>query len=296
MITYTLEKPTVTCRNVLGESPIWDTDRAKLFWVDIDLGLLYGFCPYTLEVEVHSIGQKVGCVALTKSERLLLATEFGFAFYQPGDPPPQNFCNVIPPGSGNMFNDGKISPDGAFWVGSKGPAGTSRLYSLDQDLCFTTVIDGLSISNGIGWSQDGCFFYHTDSFDRHIYRYTTVNNALTRREIFYTPPTGTPDGLTIDSDGNIWTALWDGSRVIQLSPEGFELAEILLPVSRPTSVSFGGADLRTLFITSASVDLSAKELSTQPYAGDLFSIRLPNFGLPENRFNLTQLISSKLTC
>jgi sugar lactone lactonase YvrE len=248
--------------------------------------LLYGFCPYTLEVEVHSIGQKVGCVALTKSERLLLATEFGFAFYQPGDPPPQNFCNVIPLGSGNMFNDGKISPDGAFWVGSKGPAGTSRLYSLDQDLCFTTVIDGLSISNGIGWSQDGCFFYHTDSFDRHIYRYTTVNNALTRREIFYTPPTGTPDGLTIDSDGNIWTALWDGSRVIQLSPEGFELAEILLPVSRPTSVSFGGADLRTLFITSASVDLSAKELSTQPYAGDLFSIRLPNFGLPENRFKL----------
>lgn len=286
MITYTLDKPTVVCRNVLGESPIWDPDRGKLFWVDIDLGLLYGFRPNTLEVEVHSIGQKVGCVALTKSERLLLATEFGFAFYQPGDPPPQNFCNVIPPGSGNMFNDGKISPDGAFWVGSKGPAGTSRLYCLDQDLCCTTLIEGLSISNGIDWSQDGRFFYHTDSFDRHIYRYTIVKNALTRREIFYTPPNGTPDGLTIDSDGNIWTALWDGSRVVQLSREGEEIAEILLPVSRPTSVSFGGEDLRTLFITSASVDLSAKELSSQPYAGDLFSIRLPNFGLPENLFKL----------
>jgi len=237
-------------------------------------------------MKVHQIGQKLGCIALTETDLLLLATEIGFAFYRAGDPPPTNFLDVIPQGVGSMFNDGKVSPNGEFWAGSKGPRGTSKLYCLSHDLTCNILLEDISISNGIGWSLDGKFFFHTDSLDHTIYRYTLQDERLTNREIFYTPPEGTPDGLTIDAKGNLWVAIWDGGRVIQLSPEGEELAQILLPVSCPTSVAFGGQDLRTLYITSASVDLTNKEKSAQAFAGVLFSIQTQAVGLPPKRFIL----------
>ena len=113
-----------------------------------------------------------------------------------------------------------------------------------------------------------------------------MNNLPINREVFYTPPIGTPDGLALDTAGNLWVAIWDGSRVVQLSPDGEELAQILLPVSRPTSVAFGGLKMRTLYITSASVDLSEDEKSAQPYAGALFSVEVGAKGLPTGRFHL----------
>ena len=286
MLTYTLQKPLIHCANLLGECPFWDSNRQTLFWIDIDLGLIYEYDPENSKLKVHEIGQKLGCIALTETDHLLLATEFGFSFYRTGDAPPTNFLNVIPQGVGSMFNDGKVSPDGEFWVGSKGPRGTSKLYCLSQDLSCSVVLENISISNGIGWSLDGRFFFHTDSLDHNIYRYTLQGKNLTNREVFYTPAEGTPDGLTIDADGNLWVAIWDGGRVVHLSPEGKELAQILLPVSRPTSVAFGGADLRTLYITSASVDLSENEKGAQPFAGALFSIQTQVMGLPSQRFIL----------
>lgn len=286
MVTYHIENPLINCENVLGECPLWDPRRQSLFWIDIDQGLLYQYQPSSLGLQVHQIGQKLGCIALTDTDQLLLATEFGFAFYQPGDAIPENFLDVIPKGLGEMFNDGKVSPGGEFWVGSKGTRGTAKLYRLDPDLSVDAVIEKISISNGIGWSLNGKFFFHTDSLDHAIYRHTLQGKELTHKKVFYTPPEGTPDGLTIDADGNLWIAIWDGGRVVQLSPEGEELAQILLPVSRPTSVAFGGADMRTLYITSASVDLTDKEKSAQPHAGALFSILLDISGLPSQRFIL----------
>lgn len=286
MFTYSIDTPLIHCKNVLGESPLWDPNREVLFWIDIDLGLLHEYHPNSPDLKVHQIGQKLGCIALTETENLLLATEFGFAFYQPGDPPPANFLDVIPSGFGSMFNDGKVSPDGEFWAGSKGPRGTSKLYRLSHDLACSILLEDVSISNGIGWSLDGKFFFHTDSLDHAIYRYSLHGNKLTNKEIFYTPPEGTPDGLTIDAEGNLWVAIWDGGRVVQLSPDGKELAQILLPVSRPTSVVFGGKDLHTLYITSASVDLTEKEKSAQPFAGALFSIQTRATGLSSKRFIL----------
>lgn len=286
MLTFSVEKPLVDCKTLLGECPIWDPIREVLFWVDIDQGLLYEYSPQSLGLKVHQIGQKLSCVALTKTDRLLLATERGFAFYQPGDPPPANFLNVISMGTDSMFNDGKVSPDGEFWAGSKGPRGTSKLYRLSHELTCSILLEDISISNGIGWSLDGKFFFHTDSLDHTIYRYTLQGEELTNKEIFYTPPQGTPDGLTIDADGNLWVAIWDGGRVVQLSAQGEEMAQILMPVSRPTSLVFGGKDLRTLYITSASVDLTEKEKSAQPYAGALFSVQTKAVGLAPKRFIL----------
>lgn len=286
MLTYTIRKPLVKTDNLLGESPLWDQDRQTLFWVDIDRGLLNAFLPATAEFQVYEIGQKLGCIALTQDGHLLLATELGFASYLPGDSAPANFMNVIPPHKGLMFNDGKVSPDGEFWVGSKGPRGEASLYRLSESLDCRILIENISISNGIGWSLDHKFFYHTDSLNRTIYRYSLQGKELANKEVFYTPLLGTPDGLAIDADGNLWVAIWDGWRVVKISPEGKETAQILLPVSRPTSVAFGGKDLSTLFITSASVELSSTELAEQPLAGSLFSITLSVHGQLSNRFML----------
>lgn len=286
MLTFNLDKPFIHCANVLGECPLWDPIRQALFWIDIDLGWLYEYHPSSTNLKVHKIGQKVGCIALTNTDQLLLATELGFAWYRPGEAPPEDFLQVIPNGAGAMFNDGKVSPDGELWVGSKGPRNSARLYRLSQNQQVEVILEGISISNGIGWSLDGNFFYHTDSLDHTIYRYFMDGKKLTNKNIFYAPPVGTPDGLTLDADGNLWVAIWDGGRVVQLSPEGKEMAQILLPVSRPTSLTFGGSDLRTLFITSASVDLTEKEKSAQPFAGALFSVGVDVAGLPTERFIL----------
>lgn len=286
MLTSTIDKPLIQCKNVLGECPLWDPIRQVLFWIDIDMGLLHEYNPKTLDLEVNEIGQKLGCIALTETDRLLLATELGFAFYRAGEPPPTNFLDVIPQSIGSMFNDGKVSPNGELWIGSKGPRGTSKLYRLSHDLTCSILLEDISISNGIGWSLDGRYFFHTDSLDHSIYRYTLQGEKLTDKEVFYTPAKGTPDGLTIDAGGNLWVAIWDGGRIVQLSPEGKELAQILMPVSRPTSIAFGGKNLTTLFITSASVDFSEKEKSAQPYAGALFSIQPQVAGLPSQSFLL----------
>ena len=291
MLTINLNKPLIHCANLLGECPLWDPIRKTLFWIDIDLGLLYEYNPNSTNLKVHELGQKIGCIALTETQQLLVATERGFAFYCPGDPPPQNFLEVIPDGAGSMFNDGKVSPGGEFWVGSKGPRLTAKLYRLSRTQQIDVILEGISISNGIGWSLDGKYFFHTDSLDRQIYRYTLLGQKLTNKEIFYSPPEGTPDGLTMDSDGNLWIAIWNGGRVVQLSPEGKELTQILLPVSRPTSLTFGGSDLRTLYITSASVDLTDKEKSAQPFAGALFSIPLSTVGTQGERYNYTQSLN-----
>ena len=116
------------------------------------------------------------------------------------------------------------------------------------------------------------------------YRFDVSSGELTQREVFFTTWDGTPDGLTVDSAGNIWVAIWDGWMFIRLSPEGQILDEIRLPVCRPTSVTLGGKDMRTLFITSASVELSADELATQPLAGDLFAISVETPGKSANLF------------
>lgn len=286
METYIIDRPLIQTSNLLGESPLWDPVRQMLFWIDIDRGLLHSFHPETGSIRIDEIGQKLGCIALTNKDDLLLATELGFAFYKPGSPAPENFLNVIPPNQGLMFNDGKVSPTGEFWVGSKGPRGKASLYRLCGDLTCHVILDVISISNGVGWTSDGRFFYHTDSQDRKIYRYTLCGGKPTNRETFYIPSEGTPDGLSLDTEGNLWVAIWDGWRVVQLSPAGEELAQILLPISRPTSVAFGGKDLKTLYITSASVDLTPAELADQPYAGALFSIALSAQGVPSERFML----------
>lgn len=189
----------------------------------------------------------------------------------------------------NRFNDGKCDRQGRFWFGSMSPGKTQgSLYRYDSDGSLHLMETKLAISNGLGWSPDQKTFYLTDSPTQKIYAYNfdAVTGKISDRRIFVdlTGESFYPDGMAIDSQGNIWSAMWDGWCVICFNPKGEEISRIQLPIQRPTSCTFGGEDLRTLYITSASVGLSEEEIEKSFYSGDLFAVETNTIGLPTDIF------------
>lgn len=273
MKTIEISKPLLSCQDTLGESPLWDHRRNALFWVDIDEGLIHSYQPSSQETETWAVSKNIGCIALHANGGFIVATEKGLSYWDPETSCKNEFLSVKHSHPDNLFNDGKVDPLGRFWIGSKGPKGSSNLWMF-QGNNLEVKINDLWISNGLDWAVNEGVFYHTDSGDKTIYRYDIDLKMaeLSNRSCFFQPENGTPDGLTIDSDGNIWTAIWDGWKVLQLSQTGEILTEVRVPVQRPTSVAFGGKDLKTLYITSASEGLTPTDRLAQPYAGDLFAI------------------------
>ena len=191
----------------------------------------------------------------------------------------------------NRFNDGKVDRQGRFWAGTlndaeKQPLGS--LYRLDADGTVTLMQDGAVVSNGIGWSPDDRTLYFTDSVIRTIWAFDfdPAAGAIANRRIFAEVPDGTgyPDGLTVDSEGFVWSAVWDGWRIVRYDPSGRIDREVVMPVQRPTSCMLGGPDLKTLYVTSASIHLDAGALERGPLAGGLFALEADVPGLPEPRF------------
>lgn len=274
--------------NILGESPLWHPLENSLYWLDIEGGLLQRYQPSLEKLEVFDLEKRAGSFGFRKDGGLVLATESGFAFWSEHEGVSEDFLRIYPHNGAIMMNDGRVDSLGRFWAGSKGPAGSSSLFCLEPDLSFHRVLDKLTISNGIDWSPDGKYCYFTDSGEQAIYRFRIYDGQLREKKVFFSTQgrhqPGTPDGLSVDADGNVWSAIWDGSKVIQLSPEAEILQEIYLPVSRPTSLTFGGSDLGDLYITSASVELTPEQLGNQSQAGDIFCCRVEIPGRPPNFF------------
>jgi sugar lactone lactonase YvrE len=167
------------------------------------------------------------------------------------------------------------------------PFSRGALYRLDPNGNYREVISGVGISNGLGWSPDNRLMYYTDSRKRTIwvYDFDFESGAISNQQIFVTTPQEyIPDGLTVDAEGYVWSAKWDGWKVVRYAPDGSVDIEVELPVQRPTSCIFGGSDLTDIFITSASTGLSKSELAEQPLAGCVFIVDSGTKGLPEPRF------------
>ncbi len=288
MNSFCLTNSLIKVNDKLGECPVWNDETQKLFWTDIDRGVIHKFDPNRNRLKSYNIGKKIGCLALKKDGGLVLATETGFSEWNTSVGLKPEFMRVYEPPSPVMFNDGLVDLYGNLWVGTKGPKNQAKLFILDKDKKLHVKLEELTISNGIDWSLDNRVFYHTDSGERTIFRYNFDPQTLelSNKKVFYIPEVGTPDGLTVDSQDNLWVAIWDGWKVVQLSPDGELMSEIELPVQRPTSVILGGQDLKTLFITSASVDLPEATLyGEQPMAGDLFAVQVPISGKKANRIS-----------
>jgi sugar lactone lactonase YvrE len=282
-------------RATLGEGPVWDGVRGVLWWVDIKRQTLRAFRPDPGELSGAPDGEwslpgQIGCLGLWGVDRLIVALEQGIYGFDPASATLARHGTLAPEAGATRFNDGKVDPMGRLWVGSlddKTYPATGALYSIEASGLHQRRLNGISCSNGIGWAPDGGTMYFTDSMRRVIWAFdfNRETGAITRqRDFAHIPAPAVPDGLAVDAEGNVWSALWDGSAIARFAPDGRQIERIAMPVPRPTSCAFGGADMRTLFITSASIDLTPAQLGESPAAGGLFALRTDTPGVPVAAF------------
>ncbi len=282
-------QPVLAARARLGECPVWDAQQQQLYWIDIYNHRVHQFDPATGNSRWFETGDLVSAIALAGDNRLLLALRDRLAWLDTQTAQISVLHQIEFPYPDTRPNDGKCDPQGRFWIGSiSETTGQAALYRYDSDGSLHLMETGLTISNGLGWSPDGATFYLTDSPRRQIYAYDfeaetgSISNRRVLVDLGDEPVE--PDGLAVDSQGNLWSALWDGWAVVCFSPAGQELQRVKMPVQRPTCVTFGGADFSDLYITSASVGLSQKEIQQGLYAGDLFRFSPDIPGMPTHSF------------
>ncbi|MDQ3579204.1 MAG: SMP-30/gluconolactonase/LRE family protein [Actinomycetota bacterium] len=262
----------------VGEGPTWDPVGQRLLWVDIPRGAIHSFDPATGNDHVVHAGQPVGAVIARQRGGLLLAARDGFAAWD------GTKLTMIAPVEAkraeNRMNDGKVDPAGRFWAGTMAldsTPGAGALYRLHEDHRVESVLDGLTIPNGIDWSPDGTTMYFIDSTPGTVtaFSYDDASGAIANPKTLIEIPAevGMPDGMTVDSAGDLWIAVWGGSAVRCYTPDGALVGHVEVPVSQVTSCAFGGPDLADLYITTASAGLSPIQRVEQPHAGALFRVR-----------------------
>ncbi len=254
-----------------GEGPCWEAQWGGLRWVDMLAGDVLSLEAATGQVRRRHVGTVAAALRPRRGGGMVLALERGFALDEP-----QGELTLLEPvwqDSGVRMNDGGCDPHGRFYCGSMaydGAAGRGALYRLNHDLTVTTVLTGVTISNGLAWSPDGSLAYYVDTPTRRIdvFDYTD-DGVLTGRRPFATVRRGFPDGLTVDAQGGVWVALWDGGAVHRYSPTGELEAVVKLPVTRPTACTFGGDAFESLYITTSQLE---RDLAAEPLAGAVFRV------------------------
>lgn len=264
----------------LGEGVIWDAAHQRLLSVDIMRGRVHVVDPATGAARTLDVGQPVGAVVPWQRDALMAAVRDGFARLDLADGRLTFVAHVELDKPGQRMNDGACDAAGRFWAGTmcmQERPGRGALYRLDADGSTRPMIEGVSISNGIDWSPDQSRMYYVDSPTQRVdvFDFDLAAGAIASRRPFVAidPADGSPDGLTVDAEGAIWLALWGGSAIRRYLPDGRLDRVIPLPVTHPTTCAFGGPDLADLFITSATIRLSAVERRQQPLAGTILRFR-----------------------
>lgn len=267
---------------LLSEGPRWDEENQELLWVDI-LGCRFHRATVTADgrpdrVRTITVDRHVGAVAPVAGGGYLLAAGPGFVFVDAGGA----IRELAQPEAGHpevRMNDGACDPQGRFWAGTMAydeTPGAGTLYRLELDGRCSTVLTGLTISNGIGWSPDGTVMYLSDSGTGRVdaFDFDGVTGALSgRRTLLHIDQPGmAPDGLTVDEQGDIWVGLYGGWSVRRYGPDGSLRGAVPIPVAQATSCVFGGPDRRTLFVTTGRERLQQAVLEHQPDAGRLFAV------------------------
>jgi len=279
-------------RAELGEGPRWHGSEQCLYWVDIPRNELHRFDPATGRDEIRRFTDPVGCFAFRARGGLVLAMKDGLALLDDWAAEPVPFGEQVFAGRPDLrSNDGRTDPAGRFWVGSVNMAKSARdaaLYRIDAAGRWTLIENDMMTCNGAAFNADGTAFRHADTPSHRLRGYAVdpVTGNLSDRRIIhqFVQDKGRPDGGSFDAEGCYWSALFDGGRVVRLSPDGEIMQTVALPVSRPTMIAFGGADLRTAYVTTARSGLSDEALAMQPHAGALFSFPVAVPGLAETPF------------
>lgn len=281
----------VHVENEIGESPIWIEEEQALYWVDTESNYIFRIEPESKKLDKFKPEMPVVSISRYKSNDWLLITKTGLGFWSKET----NKCEFIVNPESNpdiKFNDGCIDKQGRLVAGTFNPSNLESpdgsLYRLDADKKIHKIDSGFAVPNGITFSLDGKTLYVTEMFRSRIlsYNYDTKTGNVSGKKTFVEvpPEKGRPDGLITDSNGNLWSAHWGGSRITQYDATGKILQEVPMPVDSITCLAFGGKNLDELYITTAWYGMSKEERSKKPLSGDLFRIKTNSKGLLEEKY------------
>ena len=273
--------------DVLGEVPRWHALENALYWIDALKPAIYRLDPATGVVESWAPPEKLGSFAPSAGGGLIIAGRNGFALYDPRGGSFERIADPEDQAAENILNDGRCDSHGRFWAGSMTKTmqrASGKLYRVDHGHVDARD-DGIWVSNGVAWSPDDKTMYFADSHMHTIfaYDYDIATGAIGGRRVFADTKdrSGVPDGASVDTDGFLWVAMFDGACLARYAPDGRLDRTVPMPVSRPTACAFGGPDLRTMYVTTARFRLAPDKLAAEPYAGGLLALDVGVQGLPE---------------
>lgn len=279
---------------MVGESPIWRPEEQSLYWVDIQNKQIHRFDPSSGTNQTFDLPEIVTCIALRAGGGLVLTLRKHFATFAPATLKLERLGEVESDLPDNRFNDGQCDPQGRFWAGTMDAvhwsAPSGNLYRLDADKTISLMQPNVICSNGSGWSPDGRKMYYTESFRYAIlvYDFDACTGAISNRLPFATLVNnsgGFPDGMTVDADGFVWSNVVGLGQIHRYDPQGKLERIVQLSVPRATDCTFGGRDLKTLYVTTARETMTPEQLAAAPLSGSLFAIDCDVRGLPSNSFS-----------
>jgi len=289
----------IDVQDQLGEGVIWRASDSTVWWVDILGRRIHCLAWPSLALKTHDTIERPTALAFIagRDDVMVVSFESGFALWSPESGATHWLARPNTLGDGVRLNDGRVDPDGRFWVGSMSehtvPAGIlppGALFRMTASGKAEPVLAGLHISNGICWSPDGRRMYLADSIRGEVYMalFDPAHGSPARFEIFARFFGEAPDGAVTDAAGNYWTALWGGGRVAALAPQGDEIASIAVDATQPSCPAFGGPADNLLFITSARQGLSQDAIAASPRSGSLFVFETQTTGSPVTRMPFSQ--------
>lgn len=282
----------IRAQDVLGETPLWCTQTQSLWWLDIDGTKVQRFTPATGNHDVFPLkAGYVGSLALCRDGGLLVALDRALHRFDPATGALTRLCEVEPDTLDNRLNDGRCDAQGRLWVGTMDNQLTrpnGSFYRVDPDGVVTRQFSDIMVSNTVAIAPDQRTLYFSDTrrFVTWAFDLDVTEGKIANRRVFvdYTATRERPDGACVDSLGCIWTAIFAAGKIVRYTPQGRLDRVVPVPVTNPTCLCFGGADLKTLFITSARKFLSPERLQAEPLAGSVLAFETDVPGLPEQRF------------
>jgi len=269
---------------VCGEGPLWHPDEKRLYWLDIAKGRMFRYDPATGRHEQCYEGQPIGGFTIQADGSLLLSmARCAVKTWRDGQM--TTIIEEIPEERETTFNDVIADPLGRVFCGSlPTKERLGRLYRLDPDGKLTKLLEGVGCSNGMGFTPDLKRMYYTDSakYEVYLFDYDKATGAISNQRLFARNPEseGLPDGMTVDAEGYIWSARWDGSCVVRFAPDAHEERRVAFPAKKCSSVTFGGEDYGDMYVTTAGGD---QKETDGPLAGALFRVRPGIRGVSEFR-------------
>jgi len=274
----------------IAEGPVWDSSTSTWLFVDITPGLVHRLDPVSGDLSTFEVGQVVSAVLPTACGRLLLVSVHGLILCEADGSGQVPFGDRLESDESLILNDAKVDSRGRLWTGSRDRerSGRGHLFRIDAYGRATVMLEGVMVSNGLGWSPDDRAFYYIDSltYSVRVFEFDaelgTIDNG--REFCAFDPDTGLPDGLSVDEHGGVWIAHFGSGTVTRHDPSGAQVAVHHFPAPNVTSLAFGGPNGTDVLVTTGTYKMTESEIAHCPSAGDIFGGSWGVRGVPTHPF------------